>query len=315
MRAVVAADRRVEVVENHAAELCGDLRTDAARRERLIDDQQPPGLAHRLRDRRGVERRDGARVDQLDGDALTRERIADGERAMHHQRERDHGHVAAFTDDARFSKLDRAVALGHAAFHREHFAVFEEKHGIIAAQRGDEQSLRVGGRGRHDDAQAGEVREHRVVISRVMRRRRVPDADAAAQQHRHREPPAAHVLHLRDLVENFAETIEHEIREHEIHDGPRPRHRRAAREADKPALANRRVAQPLRPVEVVKPRGRVEIPAAFSDALAEHEDARIRRHLRCERLVRGLHESQLARGRGVGSQGTGVRKNRAARFR
>ena len=39
----------------------------------------------------------------------------------------------------------------------------------------------------------------------MVRRGRVADADAAAQQDRHLEPAAAHVLHLGDLVDDLAD--------------------------------------------------------------------------------------------------------------
>ncbi len=79
----------------------------------------------------------------------------------------------------------------------------------------------------------------------MMRRRRMADADAAAQQDGHPQPAAAHVLHLGDLVDDLAERIVDEIDEHEIDDGPRAGHRRAAAEADEAALADRRVAEAL----------------------------------------------------------------------
>ena len=46
------------------------------------------------------------------------------------------------------------------------------------------------------------------------------DADAAAQQDRHLQPAAAHVLHLGDLVEDLADAVEDEVGEHEVDDGP-----------------------------------------------------------------------------------------------
>ena len=66
--AVEPADRRVEIVETMVGQLGGDLGTDAARGERLVDDQQPAGLGDRATDRLDVERSDGPRIDQLDRD-------------------------------------------------------------------------------------------------------------------------------------------------------------------------------------------------------------------------------------------------------
>ena len=123
-----------------------------------------------------------------------------------------------------------------------------------------------------------------------MRRRAVSDADAAAQQDRHPQPPAAHVLHLRDLVDEFAERVVEKIHEHEINHRPRARHRRAATETDKTALANRRVAQTLRSVFREQSGGRPKIPPAHANALAENKDPRIARHLEIQRLHRRRRE-------------------------
>ena len=56
-------------------------------------------------------------------------------------------------------------------------------------------------------------------------------------------------------------------------DRPRAGHRRAARQADEAALADRRVAQPLGAVQVVQPGRGVEVAAALADPFAHHEDA------------------------------------------
>ena len=67
-------DRRVEVPEALARDGRRDLGADAERDDRLVRDQEPARLVHRLEDRRHVERSDGAQVDHLDGDAFAGER-------------------------------------------------------------------------------------------------------------------------------------------------------------------------------------------------------------------------------------------------
>ena len=46
------------------------------------------------------------------------------------------------------------------------------------------------------------------------------NADATTEQDRHLQSPAAHILHLPNLVDDFSGTIEHEIRKHEIDNRP-----------------------------------------------------------------------------------------------
>ncbi len=97
------------------------------------------------------------------------------------------------------------------------------------------------------------VGEDRVVAAGVVGRRRAADADAAAQDDRHFEPAAAHVLDLGGLVDQLADGVEDEVDEHEVDDRARAGHRRAGAEADEAALGDRRVAQPLGAVELVEP--------------------------------------------------------------
>ena len=103
----------------------------------------------------------------------------------------------------------------------------------------------------------------------MMRRRGAADADAAAQHHRHLQPPGGHVLDLGHLVDHLAETIEREIEEHEIDHRARAGHGRAGAHADEPALHDRGVAQPLRTIFLIQPEGGIEVAAALADAFAD----------------------------------------------
>ena len=58
-------DRRLEVVEALLGHPCRDLRAPAAGQRVLVDDHEPPRLAHRGEDGLGVEREQGQRVDHL----------------------------------------------------------------------------------------------------------------------------------------------------------------------------------------------------------------------------------------------------------
>jgi hypothetical protein len=122
----------------------------------------------------------------------------------------------------------------------------------------------------------------------------VPDADATAQQDGHAQPAAAHVLHLGDLVDDLAERVVEEVDEHEVDDRARARHRRTAAEPDESAFADWRVAEPLGSILLEQAGCCAEVSAAHPDAFAEHEDARIPRHLVIERLQRRRDEGNLS---------------------
>src|SRR5438445_1509370 len=100
----------------------------------------------------------------------------------------------------------------------------------------------------------------------MMRGGRVADADTAAEQDRHLEPAAAHVLHLGDLVDDLAYGIEDEVGEHEVDDRPGAGHGGATAEPHKAALADRRIAEPFRAVFLVEPHSRAKVSAALADA-------------------------------------------------
>ncbi len=136
---------------------------------------------------------------------------------------------------------------------------------------------------------------HRIIIAGVMRGRRMADADAAAKQDGHLEPPAAHVLDLGDLIDDLAHGIEDEIGEHEVDDRACAGHGGPAAQADESALADRCIAEPDRAVQVIKPGRRLEVAAAYADPFAQDEDRRVARHLLGQALERRLHVADFAR--------------------
>ena len=73
-------DRRVEVVERLLLDLRRHLGAEAAEAHRLVGDDDPVGLAHRLDDRVDVERRQRAQVDHLGVDAVGGQLLGGGER-------------------------------------------------------------------------------------------------------------------------------------------------------------------------------------------------------------------------------------------
>ena len=128
-----------------------------------------------------------------------------------------------------------------------------------------------------------------------MRRGRMPDADATSQQHRHLQSPAAHVLHLGDLIDDLADRIQHEVGKHEVDHRPSPRHRSSAGQPDKTTFADRSIAESNRTELFKQPRRRLEVTATNADPLTHHEDAWVLRHLLRECFVSCLRISDLTR--------------------
>ena len=152
--------------------------------------------------------------------------------------------------------------------------MLEEQDGIIRPQGTVEQAFRIVGRRRDDDSQSGKMGKQGIIIAGMMGRRRMADADAAPQQDRHFDPPAAHVLDFGDLVQDLAERVEDEVGEHEIDHRPGADHGRPAAQSDETPFANGRIAEPIGTEAIVKSEGRAEVAPPFADPLPHHEDRR-----------------------------------------
>src|SRR5262245_11738889 len=93
------------------------------------------------------------------------------------------------------------------------------------------------------------------------------NADTTAQQDWHAQSPTRHVLHLGDLVDDFANAVEAEIGEHKIDDWPSASHGRTACESGKTALADRCVAEPDGAVQIIKAFGCLEVTTPLTNPL------------------------------------------------
>ena len=172
--------------------------------------------------------------------------------------------------------------------------MFQEHVRGVGGQGTTEQALGVVGIGRDNDAEPGEVGVERVVVAGMVRGGRVTDADTAPKQDRHLQSATAHVLHLGNLVHQFADGVQDEVAEHEVDHRSAAGHGGAASQSHETAFTDRRVDQPGGSVDVEQPGGGVEVSAAGPDAFAHHEDSRVAFHLDGQRLVSRLNEGQLS---------------------
>ena len=176
---------------------------------------------------------------------------------------------------------------------------FEDDDGVRGADRGRQQSLRVGRSGRHGDLHRGVrvVRLRRVVVELGR-----SHASAVGHSNHEREahlaagPPAV-APHVRD------ELVEAGIRErvvlHLDHRAPAG-HAEADSGSEYPGLGERRVDTAVRPEAVAQPGGRAEHSAEAPDVLAEHEHRLVPGKLDVQRVVDRLDEEEVARGHRCG---------------
>ena len=107
----------------------------------------------------GVERPEGARVDDLDRDALLGELLGDLERPVEHAHVGDDRDVGALATDHRLAERDQEVRIvRHLALHGVERLALDEDDRIVVADGGLEQALGVGRRRRPHHLEPGHVR-------------------------------------------------------------------------------------------------------------------------------------------------------------
>ena len=180
-----ARERHDRVVAGHALHrrhqrqqaVLGDRRRDLGGEARGARRFGHDDAAARARDRREdrvevvrLERRD---VDHFGGIALLGERIGRRERLVHHRAPGDQRDVGAFAQrEAGVERQRLAVVLDLLLEEAIEPRRLEEDHRIGIAYRGEQQPVGAPRRGGIDDADARDVREHRLGAFRVMLRAR-----------------------------------------------------------------------------------------------------------------------------------------------
>ena len=170
----------------------------------------------------------------------------------------------------------------------------EDHDRIGIADRGGEQALRVGRRGRDRDLDPGRV--HVVGLGRVVVQLRRADAAAVRHADRDRErhlaagAPAV-AADVRDQL------VEAGVRERVVlHLAHRPEagHAEPDRGAEDPGLGERRVDAAVGAEAVAEPGGGAEDAARAADVLAHHHHVRVALHLDVQRVVDGLDQVALS---------------------
>jgi hypothetical protein len=264
---------------------------------RLVDDDEPPRLRDRLEDRRQVERRQRARVDHLRLDARLRELRGRRQRLPDHVADRHDRDVAARAPDRRLAERDDVLALRHLARLQRQQVVVEVDDGVVVADRGRHQPLRVRRRRRHRHLQARDAHEHPVDRAGVLAGPAGGEAVARLEDDRDRHLPAAHVVEARRLVHDLVHRDEHELRHVQLDHRPVAGERRPDRHPDLRGLRDRRHA------DAVGPEGLQErVVLGRGDVLAEVEDGLVALHLLADRLFDRGDVGQLACHRSASSR-------------
>ena len=172
--------------------------------------------------------------------------------------------------------------------------MLKDEHGVVVADGGLEDALRVVGVRRGHDLEAGNVDEIALgalaVLGAAQRR-----ADGCPHHHRHGQFPAGHVAQFRGLVDELVHALEQEVRVLHIRDRPHPEHGRADRGSRDRLLADRRIDDPFVAELLGEPEVDAERAAESAldpDVLADQEDVVVAAHLLGDRLAQRLGDRQ-----------------------
>ena len=284
----------------------------------LVEDEHLGAARDALEHRLAVPRDQRAQVEHLDGDAVVGELRRRLVGRVDHRAPGDHGDVVARAVDAGLAERRRVAVVRHLALDAPvEVLVLEEQDGVRVLDRGDEQALRVLGRRRAHDLEAGDVREARLRVLRVERPAREAAAGRKAQHDRDRRAGA--VVLLRGDGDEVVPGAGDEVRELHLRHRPHAHQRRAGRAGDDRRLRERHVEHAPRAELLLEAQRHLEGAAVDADVLAEDEDALVAAHLLPEavgdRLEVGLlghllvvrrvellgrREDAVEHGRGVG---------------
>ena len=187
---------------------------------RLVDQHQVTGLGDRLEDRRGVERRERSRIDDLDLHAVGRQTLRRGQRAVDHPTCGHDGHVSPGPAHVGHAERDEVLALGDLAVLERQQDVVEETDRVVVADRRGHQALRIGGGRRQRDLQPRDAHEHPVDRTGVLPRPAGGEAVSGLQHQRHLDLTAAHGVKARRLVDHLVHRDQKELGHVQLHDRP-----------------------------------------------------------------------------------------------
>ncbi len=216
--------------------------------------RRPGGWSGRpTREQFDVHRHQRSEVDHLDRDALLGKLVGRLEVLGDHVRPGHKRHIRADTPDLGLAEGDQQLALRHLSVGHVEQLVLDEHDGLIVADRGLEQALRIAGVGGIDHLEAGDVMEHRLEALRVLPGQRVAGSTLGADHQRDGPLGARHEAVLGGLVDDLVHREHQEVDEQDLDHRPAARDRRADAEADEPSLAERRVDDPPAPNSANRP--------------------------------------------------------------
>src|SRR5579859_4709261 len=272
-------DGGLERVEGLLSQDGGDLGAVPAEPGRLMDDHSPSGLLHRGEDRRGVDRDQGPKVDELGGNAVGLEPPARLGRRGDHCAVGEDAHVGPLPYRPGLTDRFSMIPVGYLSGHRTIDPLrFEEDHRVGVEDGREQQSVRVRRRRRHDHLEPGGVGEVGLGALGVVQTPLDPSAVGGTDHYMARVLPARSVAELRELAHDLVEARIDEVQELDLRDGLEAVQRHSDGGPNDTGLRQRCVDDAVR-AEVLEQSFRgPEHSSVDPDVLAEEEDLRVGRH-------------------------------------
>ena len=209
--------------------------------------------------------------------------------------------------DVGLAQRDALITFRDLTLHRVEHLVLEEHDQVVVADRGQQQSARIGRCRWRDAFDARHVREDRVVNAGVLRGGIDPGPDHRPDHQRALGLAAEHVAQLGALVEDLVHAAAEEVDKHQLGDRAQPGRGRADCRADESGLGNRRVQDAVATELLDQALGDAHRTApgvvvdqvidlrAAGDIFAHQDDARVLAHRHAHRFVDRIADRSSSR--------------------
>ncbi len=261
-----------------------------------MDDHAATGLAHRGFEGVEVERLEAGDVDHFGLDAALRQALGGLLGLVDAGAPADQGQVAAFAKgEATVQWQAPGVVRQRLRVHPVEPGRLEEDHRIGIVDRRQEQAVGPRRRRRHQHADAGDVREHRLGRLAVVLRRADPRAHRRAQHQRAGQAAAGAIAQAAGMGYQLLHGGVDEAHELDLHHRLQALGGHADGQPGDHVLRQRRIQHPLEAEALAQAEGGAKHPAVDPDVFAQHHHRLVLGHGPVQRQVDRLQKGQAFR--------------------
>ena len=213
----------------------------------FVNDQQTARFPDGIDDGSRIQRRNGAQVDQFDGDTLFGELHRGLFAFQGHEGTGHDGDVRAFGDYAGLTERDQFVGFRSGQIielHVVHGFVFKDQYGVIITDRAFEESLGFPCGGGQGDLEPGAIGYPCMQALGMLCGKGSPATHGGPDHQRHVDLPAGHIVDFGGLIANLIHADQQEIRVHDFDYGAHSHNSRSHAGSHDARFGNRRILAP-----------------------------------------------------------------------